>query len=85
VAGADLALPLLQPTAAIKANAEIRVIEIDRISDCFSAPSRAKVKAASRPIFPPVPVMMQTFLESLFDMVLLPDLPLLRRLPQPLA
>ena len=29
----------------------------------------AKVKAASRPMLPPVPVMMQIFPESFFDMV----------------
>jgi hypothetical protein len=34
------------------------------------APSRAKVKAASRPMPPPAPMMMQTFPESLFDTVL---------------
>jgi hypothetical protein len=44
-----------------------------RVVTPAEAPSRAKVKAASRPMPPPVPVMMQTFPESLFDMVLLPD------------
>jgi hypothetical protein len=37
------------------------------------ASSRGKVKAASRPMPPPVPVMMQTFLESLFNIVFRPD------------
>jgi hypothetical protein len=36
------------------------------------APSRANVRAASRPMLPPVPVMMQTFSESRDDMTCLP-------------
>src|SRR5580704_7009417 len=61
------------PPAARTAATVAAASSTNRLQPMTKAPSRAKVKAASRPIPPPMPVIMQTFSESLFDMVLLPD------------
>src|SRR5580658_9714153 len=61
------------PPAARTAATVASASSTNRPQPTTKAPSRAKVKAASRPMPPPVPVIMQTFPESRFDMVLLLD------------
>jgi hypothetical protein len=71
-AAAETSLETIVPPASRTAATVASSSSTYRPQQTTKAPSRGKVKAASRPM-PPVPVMMQTFLESLFDIVFRPD------------